>query len=109
MTWLGTGLADDDERKKLDRLTQKLKLMAEELGFALIEISAINDDGKTRGSRNISKAADNVIMLNRDITAFDPVVRSTIDFMIEKSRLGETGPGGSVIKDYDTGRLVDKE
>ena len=29
--------------------------------------------------------------------------------MIEKSRLGETGPGGSVIKDYDTGRLVDKE
>ena len=109
VTWLGTGLADDDERKKLDRLTQKLKLMAEELGFALIEISAINDDGKTRGSRNISKAADNVIMLNRDITAFDPVVRSTIDFMIEKSRLGETGPGGSVIKDYDTGRLVDKE
>lgn len=109
ITWLGTGLDSDDERKKLDRLTQKLKLMAEELGFALIEISAINDDGKTRGSRNISKAADNVIMLTRDTTAFDPIVRNTIDFVIEKSRLGESGPGGSAIKDMITGRLIDKE
>lgn len=57
--------------------------MAEELGFALIEISAINDDGKTRGSRNISKSADNVVMLSRDNQSFDPVVRSTLNFVIE--------------------------
>lgn len=109
ITWLGTGLVDEDERKKLDRLTQKLKLMAEELGFALIEISAINDDGKTRGSRNISKSADNVLFMNRDITAFDPEIRSMTEFIIEKTRLGEAGPAGAIRKNHETGRLEDIE
>lgn len=109
ITWLGTGLDSEDERKKLDRLSQKLKLMAEELGFALIEISAINDDGKTRGSRNISKSADNVIMLSRDNNSFDPVVRSTLNFLVEKSRLGTDGPAGFCRMNYLTGKLEDVE
>lgn len=109
ITWLGTGLDSEDERKKLDRLSQKLKLMAEELGFALIEISAINDDGKTRGSRNISKSADNVVMLSRDNASFDPVVRSTLNFLVEKSRLGTDGPAGFCRMNYVTGKLEDPE
>lgn len=109
ITWLGTGLDSEDERKKLDRLSQKLKLMAEELGFALIEISAINDDGKTRGSRNISKSADNVVMLSRDNQSFDPVVRSTLNFVIEKSRLGTDGPAGFCRMNFITGKLENVE
>src|SRR5690606_38686568 len=68
ISWLATGMQDDDERKKLDRLSQKLKLLAKELRFCLIEISHVNDDGKTRGSRNITKVANTVIDLSRDVS-----------------------------------------
>jgi len=33
-------------------------MMVKELDFALIVVSHVNDDGLTRGSRNISKIAD---------------------------------------------------
>lgn len=105
ITWLATGADTDDERKRLDRYSQKLKLLAEELGFALIEISAVNDDGKTRGSRNISKAADNVIMITRNITSSDEDDASSIHFMIEKTRLGEAGYAGKIKMNKETGRL----
>jgi hypothetical protein len=71
----------------------------------LIEISAVNDDGKTRGSRNISKAADNVIMITRNITSSDEDDASSIHFMIEKTRLGEAGYAGKIKMNKETGRL----
>jgi len=104
ITWLATGLADDDERKKLDRLSQKLKLLAKELRFCLIEISHVNDDGKTRGSRNISKVANTVIMLDRDVTAGSNLMR----FIIEKARLGgRSGPAGRAVMNQEKGMLVE--
>jgi len=66
VSWLATGGDDQDERKKLDRITQRLKLLAKELRFCLIMISHVNDDGKPRGSRNITKVANTVIRLKRD-------------------------------------------
>lgn len=108
ITWLATGLADEDERKKLDRLSQKLKLLAKELGICIVEISHVNDDGKTRGSRNISKVANTVISLFRDLTHFDSIVRNTILITIDKARLGgRTGPAGRAVFNPDTGKLVD--
>lgn len=102
ITWLATGLADDDERKKLDRLSQKLKLLAKELRFCLVEVSHVNDDGKTRGSRNISKVANTVIMLDRDLLQGS----NTMKFMIEKARLGgRTGPAGRAVFSQDKGML----
>jgi twinkle protein len=106
ITWLATGLADDDERKKLDRLSQRLKLLAKELRFCLFEISHVNDDGKTRGSRNISKVANTVISLDRDLLAGANVVSMTV----EKARLGgRTGPAGHAWYDRNTGRLEPHE
>lgn len=102
ISWLATGMADEDERKKLDRISQKLKLLAKELRFCLVEISHVNDDGKTRGSRNITKVANTVIHLDRDLTGGSQAV----SIMIEKARLGgRTGPSGLAFFDRSTGKL----
>lgn len=103
ITWMATGGdQDEDERRKLDRISQRGKLLAKELGFALFEIAHVNDDGKTRGSRNISKVANTVISLYRDLLAGEDVV----SFMIEKARLGgRTGPAGYGYFNRNTGRM----
>lgn len=109
ITWLATGLADEDERKKLDRMSQKLKLLAKELRFALIEISHVNDEGKTRGSRNITKVANTVIDLSRNLTSYDSLDRQSTFMVIEKARLGgKTGPAGRAIFNPITGKLEDE-
>ena len=109
ITWLATGQDDgDDERKKLDRISQRLKFLAKELKFCLVMISHVNDDGKTRGSRNISKVANTVIMLSRNVTSSDPIERNRTYLTIEKARLGgRTGPAGYVQYDPSTGILSD--
>jgi len=102
ISWLATGLADDDERKKLDRISQALKLLAKELRFCLVEISHVNDDGKTRGSRNITKVANTVISLDRDLIGGS----SAIKIIVEKARLGgRTGPAGYAYFDRNKGKL----
>lgn len=105
ISWLATGQTDDDERKKLDRISQRLKLLAKELRFCLIEISHVNDAGQTRGSRNITKVANTVIDLSRDVRSGS----NRLYMVIEKARLGgRTGPAGSVIFDGETYRLRDE-
>lgn len=108
ITWLATGQDDEDERKKLDRISQKLKLLAKELRFCIVEISHVNDNGQTRGSRNITKVANTVISLHRDLVSADPMTRNTTEFLIEKARLsGKTGPGGKATYNDMTGTLDD--
>jgi len=103
ISWLATGTDDEDERRKLDRVSQKLKLLAKELRFCLVMISHVNDDGKTRGSRNISKVANTVISLDRDI--LDESTRTY--FLVEKARLGgRTGKAGYGEFDREKGKLV---
>lgn len=110
ISWLATGIDSEDERKKLDRISQKLKLLAKELKFCLIMISHVNDEGKTRGSRNITKVANTVVDLNRDLVSVDSLTRSSIYMVIEKARLGgKTGPAGRAIFDDMTGRLEDED
>lgn len=107
ISWLATGTGDDeDERKKLDRISQKLKLLAKELRFCLIMISHVNDEGKTRGSRNITKVANTVVHLNRDLTSGSESIRNSIFPIVEKARLGgNTGPAGQLIFDKEKGIL----
>jgi len=111
ISWLATGSGDkgDDERKRLDRISQRLKLLAKELGFCLIMISHVNDDGLTRGSRNISKVANTVISLMRDKTSTDPLERLKTHILIEKARLigSKEGPAGYALYDEDKLMLVD--
>lgn len=110
ITMLVTGFEDDDERKKLDYLSTRLAMLTRELGFTLFLVSHVNDDGKTRGSRNISKIADLIVSLNRDIEAEDMMVRNTTNVMVKGNRFaGETGPCKPLWFDPKTYCLSEKD
>lgn len=103
ITMVVTGLDTDDERRVLDQLSTRLAMLCQELNFALIMISHINDDGQTRGSRNISKIAHSRISLQRDLDSDDNTVRNTTEFRVKKNRFGAlTGFGGAVYFDENT-------
>lgn len=103
---LVTGLEEGDERRRLDYLSTKLKKMAKELNFCLVMITHVNDDGQTRGSRNISKIADSVISLHRDKLSEDEIEKNTMDIVIEKNRLtGRTGRAGKLYFSPETFKL----
>ena len=103
ITMLVSGTADGDERRILDYISTKLAQMVEELDFCLFLISHINDDGKTRGSRNISKIADLHVQLVRNLDSADPIERNTTNLLVKKNRFAaQTGPGGSLYFDKDT-------
>lgn len=98
-----SGLAGEDERKALDYFCTRLEMMVKELDFALIMVSHVNDEGKTRGSRMISKIADIRIDAYRDIIHPDELERNAVDLVISKSReIGKTGPAGRYIFDQYT-------
>jgi twinkle protein len=111
ISWLATGSVDkqEDERKKLDRIAQRLKLLGKELGFSLLMISHVNDDGKTRGSRYITKVANTVIYLSRKKEDPDPLERTKTYFNIEKARLigAKEGPAGYGLYDEEKLMLTD--
>lgn len=103
ITMLVSGTAEGDERRILDYISTKLAQMVEELDFCLFLISHINDDGKTRGSRNISKIADLHVQLVRNLDSADPVERNTTHLLVKKNRFAaQTGPGGDLYFDVET-------
>jgi hypothetical protein len=66
-------------------------------------VSHVNDEGKTRGSRYLTKVADITVDASRDTLADDPVERNTIRLSIPYNRFcGRTGPAGNVIFNMDT-------
>lgn len=103
ITMLVTGFEEDDERKKLDYISTRLAMMTRELGFTLFLVSHVNDDGKTRGSRNIAKVADLIVALSRDIEAEDQDSRNTTKLLVRGNRFaGTTGPAGHLYFNPDT-------
>lgn len=110
ITMLVTGFEDDDERKKLDYLSTRLAMMVRELDFCLFLVSHVNDDGKTRGSRNIAKTADLLVHLDRDTTAEDPESRNTTHLTVRGNRYGSsTGPAGKLVFNPKTFQVTEKE
>lgn len=110
ITMVVTGLQGEDERKALDYISTRLKMMAKELDFCLFLISHVNDEGQTRGSRNISKIADLIISLHRDILSDDPVIRNTTQLVVEKNRFGsKTGSGGKLLFDPSTFMITEAD
>jgi len=100
---LVSGTMEPDERKALDYISTKLSQQAEELDYGLLMVSHVNDDGQTRGSRNISKEAYAVVNLSRDITNPDETVKNTTYLTLEKNRFGSlTGPAGELYFDIST-------
>jgi twinkle protein len=103
ITMLVTGFEDDDERKKLDYISTRLAMLTRELNFTLFLVSHVNDDGKTRGSRNISKIADLIVHLDRDIESADPSQRNRTNLLVKGNRFGgTTGPAGCLLFNSDT-------
>lgn len=103
ITMLVTGFEEDDERKKLDYISTRLAMLTRELDFTLFLVSHVNDAGKTRGSRNISKIADLIVHLDRDIESFDPNERNTTTLLVKGNRFGgTTGPAGRLMFSSDT-------
>ncbi|MBD3260586.1 MAG: toprim domain-containing protein [Candidatus Altiarchaeales archaeon] len=97
ITMLVTGYEGDDERKKLDYLSTKFAELTRDLDFTMFLVSHVNDDGKTRGSRNIAKVADLIINLDRDIEAQDENTRNTTFATVRGNRFsGRTGPAGII-------------
>jgi len=103
ITMVVSGLGEDDERKALDYISTRLAMMVEELDFALIFVSHVNDEGKTRGSRNISKIADLWVELSRNQQAPSEDERNTTYLTIRKNRFGaRTGPTSKLFFDMNT-------
>lgn len=103
ITMLATGRDEVDERRFLDQLSTKLGKMVTDLQFHLLMISHVNDDGQTRGSRNISKICHNRVDLHRDLVNPDPIVRNTTSLVVSKARFSsDSGPAGQLFFDRDT-------
>lgn len=95
ITMIVSGHESDDERRTLDYISTKLAMMTKELGFTLFLVSHVNDDGKTRGSRNISKVADLNLYISRDLENASAEERNRTHLMVKKNRFGATtGPAG---------------
>ena len=94
---------DSEERRALDYLSTRLEMMVKELDFALIFVSHVNDEGKTRGSRYISKIADIRIDATRDLLSIDHAERNTTYLSVSKNRFsGKTGPVCKLLFDPTT-------
>lgn len=95
-----SGLAGEDERRALDYLCTRLEMMVKELDFCLIFVSHVNDEGRTRGSRYISKIADLRIDLYREVDSDDLVDKLTTKVRISKNRFAfQTGAAGELVFD----------
>lgn len=109
ITMVVTGLAGEDERKALDYISTRLAMMVEELDFSLFLISHVNDQGQTRGSRNITKVADLVIDLFRNKMAENEQERNTTYVTVEKNRFaGRTGNAGCLVFDPETYKISER-
>lgn len=99
ITTLVTGRRSDDQTTILDYLSTRFERMTEELGFGLLNVSHVNADGETRGSKNISKTCHTWIHLNRDVRNGE----NRVYLNLNKNRFAaKTGPAGCLVFNPDT-------
>lgn len=108
-----------DERKALDEVMTKLRMLVEETGVCLFLVSHLkrptgagHEEGaatslaQLRGSGAIGQLSDMVIGLERNGQAEDPIERNTTQVRVLKNRpFGLTGKACQLLYDHDTGRL----
>lgn len=95
-----------DERKQLDEISTKLKMICMELNIAVMAVIHINRAGLIRGSAGPEQIANIVLKLHRDKTDPDPWRRNVTKIVCEKNRFsGKTGPMSYLIYEDWTGRL----
>lgn len=104
-----SGNQSDNDVATLDELSTRLAMLAMELEFGLHFVSHVTDEGKTRGSRNISKIADIRIDLDRNLKSDDASVRNTTKLTVSKNRFcGDTGPAGLLTFNRDKFTVSEK-
>jgi twinkle protein len=110
-----------DERKALDEIMTKLRMIVQETGISLFVVSHLRrPDGKgheegaatslnqLRGSGSIGQLADMVLGLERAAQHEDPIERNTTRVRVIKNRYsGETGKACAVLYDKYTGRMTE--
>ena len=95
-----------DERKQLDEISTKLKVLTINLNISCIAVIHINRQGGVRGSAGPEQVSNNVIRLERDKKEPDEWRRNVTKISVEKCRLsGRSGPVSWVYYNPETGRL----
>ncbi len=112
-----------DERKALDEVMTKLRMLVQETNIALILVSHLkrpSDKGheegaatslaQLRGSASIAQLSDMVLGLERNGQAEDLIERNTTHVRVLKNRYsGITGPACHLLYNKETGRMFQTE
>jgi len=117
--------SNGDERKAIDEIMTKLRMLVQETGISLIVVSHLkrpesrgHEEGaatslaQLRGSGSIAQLSDMVIGLERNGQADDLVERNTTYVRVLKNRFcGTTGKACALLYSADTGRMkeIDEE
>ena len=110
-----------DERKALDSIMTKLRMLVQETGISLICVSHLkrpeskgHEEGaatslaQLRGSGAIAQLSDIVIGLERNGQAQDMIERNTTQVRVLKNRFsGFTGCAGNLLYNGETGRMFE--
>ena len=97
---------DGDERKQLDEISTKLKMLTMELNVAVMAVIHTNRQGQVRGSAGPEQVANIVLQLYRDKDEPDQWRRNVLRIAVRKNRFsGRTGPACWLYYNQDTGRL----
>lgn len=113
--------SNGDERKAIDEIMTKLRMLVQETGVALIVVSHLkrpeskgHEEGaatslaQLRGSGSIAQLSDMVIGLERNGQADDPTERNTTKIRVLKNRFsGITGPACNLLYNLGTGRMTE--
>ena len=113
--------SNGDERKAIDEIMTKLRMLVQETGVALIVVSHLkrpeskgHEEGaatslaQLRGSGSIAQLSDMVIGLERNGQADDPEERNTTKIRVLKNRFsGITGPACNLLYNLGTGRMTE--
>ena len=117
--------SNGDERKAIDEIMTKLRMLVQETGISLVCVSHLkrpdsrgHEEGaatslsQLRGSGSIAQLSDMVIGLERDGQSDDAIKRNTTYVRVLKNRFcGTTGKACALLYSLDTGRMseVDEE
>lgn len=110
-----------DERKALDSIMTRLRMLVQETGISLICVSHLkrpeskgHEEGAStslaqlRGSGSIAQLSDIVIGLERNGQALDPIERNTTHVRVLKNRFsGYTGGASDLLYNPNTGRMME--
>lgn len=113
--------SNGDERKAIDEIMTKLRMLVQETGISLICVSHLkrpenkgHEEGaatslaQLRGSGSIAQLSDMVIGLERNGQAEDPKTRNTTHVRVLKNRFcGYTGKACALLYTHDTGRMTE--